>query len=49
MIGTRHSSTPPTTNNSTSEMIEARSLWVRLATIAMSSGPYTVANLPIML
>ena len=39
MIGTRHSSTPPTTNNNTSEMIEARSLCVTPATTAMSSGP----------
>ena len=33
----------------TSEMIEARSLLVSAATTAISSGPSTVANLPIML
>jgi len=32
-----------------SETIEARSLWVSAATTAISSGPSTVANLPIML
>ena len=49
VMGTRHSSTPPTTNNNTSETIEARSLCVTPATMAMSSGPSTVANFPIML
>ena len=47
--GTRSSRNPPTTNNRTSEMIDARSLCASAATIAMSSGPSTVANLPIML
>ncbi len=46
---TRHSNTPPITNSNTSETIEARSLCVSAATTAMSNGPSTVANLPIML
>ena len=47
-MGTRHSSPPPTRNNNTSEMIEARSLCVTLSTMAMSNGPSTVSNFHIM-
>jgi len=36
-------------NSTTSEAIEARELPVVRATTATSSGPITVANLPIML
>lgn len=47
--GARHSSAAPATNSSRIDTIDSRGSPVSFATVPVSSGPSTAANLPIML